>query len=71
MKIQILKEKDWYFIKFVWIQWIYATWETMDDALENFWDVYKNVIDLKKNFIRERTHNIWSISSFKKLELTI
>ncbi len=71
MKLQILKEKDWFFIKLIWIQWVYATWSTMEEAMENFWDIYNNVMDIKKETINRETKWISSFSNFKKLELSI
>ena len=71
MKLQIIKEKDWFFIKLIWIQWVYATWDTMDEAMENFWDVYKNVMEIKREYINNETKEISGIKDFKKLEIAI
>lgn len=51
MKIQILKEKDWFFGKVVWEQWAYAVWDSIEDTLDNLMDVYYQVLDVKKDIM--------------------
>lgn len=71
MKLQILREKTSFFVKLVWIQGVYATGDTLDEAMSNFWDVYKQAIELKKDFIEQKTKEISTCSWFKKLELSL
>lgn len=78
MKIQILKEKDWFFGKVVWEQWAYAVWDSIEDTLDNLMDVYYQVLDVKKDIIKKEFSRakIWNRTNkpeilFKNLEFSI
>ena len=71
MRIQVLKEKDFFFIKAIGIKWVYAQWETLEEAFNNFLDVYKNIIEIKKKLILKKTKKVSDFSDFNKLEFVI
>ena len=54
----VVKENEWsYLITTPFDSWIYAEWDTVEDALINFLDVYKTVKELKweKTFVFDKT----------------
>ena len=51
MKIVITKEKnDLFFSKLVWIDWIYAQGENMEQCVQNLLEVAEQVTSFKKRF---------------------
>ncbi len=71
MKIQIVKEKDFFFVKALWMKWIYAQWETLEEAYSNFIDVYKNIIEIKNNLFLKQSKSMFDFSDLKKMEFVI
>ena len=70
MKILIEKEKDWlYFAKIEWMDDVYAQWENYEEALENLWSVYEEVMKLKKEILKAKYSKV--NKSLSKLELAI
>jgi len=70
MKILIEKEKDWlYFAKIEWMDDVYAQWESYDEALENLWGVYEDIMKLKKEILKDKY--LKANKSLSKLELAV
>lgn len=71
MKIQIIKEKDWFFGKIVGEEWAYAVWNSIEETLDNLMNVYYEVLDVKKNLIKKEFSNNKTNISFNNLKFSI
>ena len=66
MKIKIVKEsEDSYLAKFVNEKWMYAQWSTPEEAVDFFLDVYKNILEIRKE--RENESFLMSQKAFSKV----
>ena len=70
MKILVEKEKDWlYFAKIDGMDDVYAQWESYNEAIENLWSVYEEVMKLKKELLKDKF--LRANQNLNKLELVI
>ncbi len=53
MKVQVIKEKDYYFAKIKWVEWAYAQWETFQESVENLMSVYQEVLQTKIDWMKK------------------
>ena len=70
MKILVEKEKDGlYFAKIEWMDDVYAQWESYEEVIENLWSVYEEVMQLKKEILKNKFLKL--NPNLDKLELTV